>query len=84
MGTHFSTPARKAFSLLSALLIAALAFACPAAPAARALALLGPAPADAMDVLSHEGYTLEQVVVLSRHNIRSPYGDGGLTPHTWF
>ena len=39
--------------------------------------------------LSHEGYTLEQVVVLSRHNIRSPLsgGDsllGTITPHEWF
>ena len=41
------------------------------------------------DGLSHDGYTLEQVVVLSRHNIRSPLtgGDsdiGALTPHEWF
>ena len=39
--------------------------------------------------LSHEGYTLEQAVVLSRHNIRSPLsgGDsllGTITPHEWF
>ena len=39
--------------------------------------------------LSREGYTLEQVVVLSRHNIRSPLsgGDsllGTITPHEWF
>ncbi|MBQ3281449.1 MAG: histidine-type phosphatase [Eubacterium sp.] len=39
--------------------------------------------------LSHEGYKLEQVVILSRHNIRSPLsgGDsllGKITPHTWF
>ncbi len=39
--------------------------------------------------LSREGYTLEQVVVLSRHNIRSPLsGNGSLldsvTPHEWF
>ena len=39
--------------------------------------------------LSHEGYTLEQVVVLSRHNIRSPLSGGGsvlgmITPHEWF
>ncbi len=39
--------------------------------------------------LSHEGYSLEQVVVLSRHNIRSPLsgGDsllGTITPHEWF
>ena len=39
--------------------------------------------------LSHEGYSLEQVVILSRHNIRSPLsgGDsllGTVTPHEWF
>ncbi|MBO6214037.1 MAG: histidine-type phosphatase, partial [Lachnospiraceae bacterium] len=39
--------------------------------------------------LLHDGYTLEQVVVLSRHNIRSPLsgGDsllGQITPHEWF
>lgn len=39
--------------------------------------------------LSHEGYQLEQVVVLSRHNIRSPLSGGDsllatMTPHEWF
>lgn len=39
--------------------------------------------------LSHEGYTLEKVVILSRHNIRSPLSTndsllGRITPHTWF
>ena len=39
--------------------------------------------------LSHDGYTLQQVVILSRHNIRSPLSGSGsdlarLTPHTWF
>ena len=39
--------------------------------------------------LSREGYTLEQVVVLSRHNIRSPLSGSGsalgtITPHAWF
>ena len=38
--------------------------------------------------LSREGYTLEQVVVLSRHNIRSPLSGSGsalgtITPHAW-
>ena len=38
---------------------------------------------------SHKGYTLDKVVVLSRHNIRSPLTDGGsllgdITPHTWY
>ena len=36
-----------------------------------------------------ERYTLDKVLVLSRHNIRSPMSDssfllGGITPHTWF
>ncbi len=39
--------------------------------------------------LSREGYVLEQAVVLSRHNIRSPLSGGGsllgtITPHEWF
>ncbi len=39
--------------------------------------------------LSYDGYTLEQVVVLSRHNIRSPLSGkdstlGSITPHEWF
>ena len=39
--------------------------------------------------LSKDGYTLEQVVVLSRHNIRSPLSGKGsilgeITPHEWF
>lgn len=38
--------------------------------------------------LLHEGYKLEQVVVLSRHNIRSPLSGGGsllgsVTPYEW-
>lgn len=44
---------------------------------------------DAGEDLSNEGYKLEQVLVLSRHNIRSPLsgGDsvlGKVTPHEWF
>ena len=44
---------------------------------------------EAFSSLSHDGYTLEQVVVLSRHNIRSPLSSGDsllgkMTPHTWF
>lgn len=43
----------------------------------------------AVPSLSREGYTLEQVVVLSRHNIRSPLSGKGsvlgeITPHEWF
>ncbi len=39
--------------------------------------------------LSREGYTLEQAVVLSRHNIRAPLSTAGsaldtITPHEWF
>ncbi|MBQ4514091.1 MAG: histidine-type phosphatase [Anaerolineaceae bacterium] len=39
--------------------------------------------------LSREGYTLEQVVILSRHNIRSPLSGKGsvlgeITAHDWF
>ena len=39
--------------------------------------------------LSHKGYTLEKVVVLSRHNIRSPLSGndsvlGRITPHEWY
>ena len=47
-----------------------------------------PNPAGCLRTLSHEGYTLEQVVVLSRHNIRSPMSGSGsvlteITPHEW-
>lgn len=43
----------------------------------------------AVGSLSREGYELEQVVVLSRHNIRSPLSSGDsalstITPHEWF
>ena len=43
----------------------------------------------AVGSLSREGYKLEQVVVLSRHNIRSPLSGGGslldsVTPYTWY
>ncbi len=41
------------------------------------------------ETLSREGYTLKQVVILSRHNIRSPLSGkdsalGSITPHEWF
>ena len=44
---------------------------------------------EAVGSLSRAGYTLEQVVVLSRHNIRSPMSGSGsvlgsITPHEWF
>lgn len=44
---------------------------------------------EAVGSLSREGYSLEQVVVLSRHNIRSPLSGSGsalgtITPHEWF
>ncbi len=39
--------------------------------------------------IDYDGYKLEQVIVLSRHNIRSPLSTGGsvlgeITPHKWF
>ncbi|MBQ6518269.1 MAG: histidine-type phosphatase [Anaerolineaceae bacterium] len=42
-----------------------------------------------VQTLSREGYNLEQVAVLSRHNIRSPLSGKGsvldeITPHDWF
>ena len=48
-----------------------------------------PAAQAASCPLSFEGYTLDQVTVLSRHNIRSPLSGSGsqldsLTPHEWF
>ena len=44
---------------------------------------------DSIGPASKDGYTLEQVVCLSRHNIRSPLSSKGsaldtLTPHDWF
>lgn len=47
-----------------------------------------PEEEDCLTTLSHDGYTLEQVVVLSRHNIRSPLSGSGsvlekITPHEW-
>ena len=41
------------------------------------------------DALNHAGYTLEQVTVLSRHNIRSPLSGSGsvlgdITNHAWY
>ena len=36
----------------------------------------------------HDKYTLQKIVILSRHNIRSPMTEGGrldkITPHEWF
>ena len=48
-----------------------------------------PETSDIPGDLSHEGYTLEKVVVLSRHNIRSPLSGndsvlGRITPHEWY
>ncbi len=39
--------------------------------------------------ISREGYSLEQVMILSRHNKRAPLSDEGsaldtITPNTWF
>jgi mRNA-degrading endonuclease HigB of HigAB toxin-antitoxin module len=49
----------------------------------------GPGTGGLRDTLSREGCTLEQVVVLSRHNIRAPLSGAGsaldtITPHEWF
>lgn len=49
----------------------------------------GSAQTEIPESLSNDDYTLEKVVVLSRHNIRSPLsgGDsvlGQITPHEWF
>ncbi len=49
-----------------------------------------PAPAESQtNPISRDGYKLQKVVVLSRHNIRSPMSGKGsaldtLTPHDWF
>ena len=62
--------------LLATLLIAAL--------------LLGmTVTASAQDTEPADSYTLERIVILSRHNIRSPLSDSGsllgdITPHAWF
>ena len=44
---------------------------------------------DRIGPLSHDGYSLEQVVVLSRHNIHAPLSGKGsaldtMTPHEWY
>lgn len=46
-------------------------------------------PAESRCNLSREGYTLEQVVIMSRHNIRAPLSGkdtvlGKITSHDWF
>ena len=45
--------------------------------------------ASAQDTESQDTYTLDRIVILSRHNIRSPLSDSGsllgdITPHKWF
>lgn len=86
-----SKKASLAFTLLgAAILIGLLALALrdtqshaaprPASPAVMVSETTVPA---------YEGYTLERMVVLSRHNIRSPLSQPGsvlytLTPHRWF
>ncbi len=52
-------------------------------------AVLSAEAEEAVQSLSREGYNLEQAVVLSRHNIRSPLSSGEsllgmITPHEWF
>ena len=73
--TLLSNRLRSVFAAVEVLLLLAAIFSAGAEETAQSL--------------SHEGYTLEQVVVLSRHNIRSPLsgGDsllGTITPHEWF
>ena len=56
---------------------------------AALLILLLPLFAAAEQAEQPKAYTPDRVVVLSRHNIRSPLTDGGsllgkITPHTWF
>ena len=56
---------------------------------ALAMALCLLAPAFAEEKAADKAYTLDKVVVLSRHNIRSPLSGGGsllgdITPHEWF
>lgn len=48
-----------------------------------------PALADASSVLTDKGYQLQQVLVMSRHNVRSPLSGKDsfaekVTPHKWF
>ena len=45
--------------------------------------------ASAQDTESRDAFTLDRIVILSRHNIRSPLSDSGsllgdITPHKWF
>ena len=56
---------------------------------ALAMALCLLAPAFAEEKAADKAYALDKVVVLSRHNIRSPLSGGGsllgdITPHEWF
>lgn len=53
------------------------------------VSLIAPTSVQAGTSLSKEGYQLEQVIVLSRHNIRSPMAGKGsyldsFTPYDWF
>jgi hypothetical protein len=57
--------------------------------AATEVAADEPADENVRTTLSRDGCTLEQVVVLSRHNIRAPLSGPGsaldtITPHEWF
>ena len=74
---------RRLLAAVSLALVFAFAFVSPSSAGLLARAA-AEAETAAAGGLSREGYTLEQVVVLSRHNIRSPFGDGGLTEHEWF
>lgn len=74
-------------AVLAALIAAgAVAFHTAARGSGRLFASL---PADATDARSEDGYELEQMLIVSRHNIRSPLSGGDsllsqITPHEWF
>ena len=73
---------RKALRKLEAILFSMLLLMTAICSAAAAEAI----PADPA---AEKQYTLDKVVVLSRHNIRSPMSGNGsvlddITPHTWF
>ncbi len=72
------TDMRKALSILSALLLCLALVSCATVTEGEV----------ADPGLSREGYTLDKVVILSRHNIRSPLSEegsflDGVTPYTW-
>lgn len=67
-----------------------LSFAVLVAPHTRTDELFALLPAENMaDTRKEDGYKLEQMLIISRHNIRSPLSGGDsllsqITPHEWF